>query len=133
MYGLIQYCLNYACAQGTEPVHPAEVYPLMIRCGDFFVGGASWRRHQQKFTNSQLSSFILMRYDRVREKERVLKEFFFYFRHIGPCKTPKASAMSCCACGEPILGPDEIKEEPAEEPPLDMENRRYNFYYRPNA
>ena len=37
------------------------------------------------------------------------------------------------ARGEPILGPDEVKEEPAEELSLDMENRRYNFYYCPNV
>ena len=74
-----------------------------------------------------------MRYDRMREKERVLKEFFATFDTSVLSKHRRLRRRLRRARGEPILGPDEVKVEPADELSLDLENRRYNFYYCPNA
>lgn len=124
-------CLNNACAQGAEPAHPVEVYPLMIRCGDFFVNGASWRCHRQKFPRSRLLTFILMCYDRMREKERIVKEFFSTSDSSILAKRQRLRRWLHRAHRELSSGLGEVKEEPFEEVPVDVDNRRYNFYYHP--
>lgn len=74
-----------------------------------------------------------MRYDKMREKERVLKEFFATFDTSVLVKHRRLQWRLRRARGEPSFGPNEVKEDPTEELPLDMENHRYTFYYHPNA
>lgn len=69
----------------------------------------------------------------MREKEQVLRDFFATFDTSVLSECRRLRRRLRCARGELALGPDDIKEEPAEELSLDMENRRYNFYFRPDA
>lgn len=53
-----------------------DVYPLMINCYGFYVGGASWFRHHEKFLGSSMTSFFMSRFCRMLRKEGVLNSFF---------------------------------------------------------
>lgn len=64
-----------ALVLGEEPTQPLNVDPLMIRYGEFFVGGASWVRYRQKVQNARLSNFLGLRYQRMRQKEEYLQHF----------------------------------------------------------
>lgn len=74
-----------------------------------------------------------MRYDRMREKERIVKEFFATFDTSVLAKRRRLRRRLRWARGEPLLGPDEVKEELAEDLLLDIENHHFNFYYRPTV
>ena len=64
---------------GPEPTHPVDVYPLMIRRGDFCVGGASWLRNRQKFPNARLSDLVDARWQHMCAKREALFDFFSTF------------------------------------------------------
>ena len=106
----------------------------MIRCGDFFVGGASWVRYHQKVQNTRLSDFLRMRYWRMRRKEEYLLQFFASLDLTILANRRCLRRQLRRARGEPhassSVGLREAKEEPVDEEPIDYENRRYNFYYR---
>ena len=46
----------------VEPVQPMEIYPLMIDCNGFYVGGASWSHHHEKFLGSSMTRFLRSRF-----------------------------------------------------------------------
>ena len=60
-----------------EPTQPMEVYPLMIDCNGFYVGGASWSCHCEKFSGSSMIGFLRSRFRRMPRKEGVLNRFFY--------------------------------------------------------
>ena len=41
-----------------EPTQPLDTYPLMINYNGFYVGGASWFRHREKFPRSSMTGFL---------------------------------------------------------------------------
>jgi hypothetical protein len=43
----------------AEHAQPMDVYPLMIDCNSFYVGGASWFRHHEKFPGSSMTGCLL--------------------------------------------------------------------------
>lgn len=94
-------------------------------------------RHRQKFLKARLSFFLLLQYDRMREKEQVMKGFYSTFDSSVLDKRRRLRCRLHRARGEAHGGssscPHGVKEERAEELSLDLENRRYNFYYRPNT
>jgi hypothetical protein len=54
-----------------------EVYPLMINCNGFYVGGASWSHHHEKFLGSSMTGFLKSRFRRLLRKEEFLNRFFY--------------------------------------------------------
>ena len=78
---------------------------------------------------------LLARYDRMREKERVMQEFYSTFDPSVLAKRQKGCAAE--NRGETGAGasavPNAPKEEPFDELSLDLENRRYNFFCRTDA
>lgn len=54
-----------------------DVYPLMINCNDFYVGGASWSHHRQKLLDSSMTGFLRSRFNRMLRKEEFLNRFFY--------------------------------------------------------
>lgn len=64
---------------GEGPTHTVEVYPLMIRCNDFCVSGASWYRHRQRFPGSSMTGFLRLHFHRMCERGEDMKEFFAKF------------------------------------------------------
>ena len=54
-----------------------EVYPLMIDCNGFYVGGASWFCYHEKFLGSSMTGFLRSRFRRMLKKERILHRFFY--------------------------------------------------------
>jgi hypothetical protein len=61
----------------AEPAQPMDVYPLMIDCDGFHVGGASWSRHHKKFLGSSMTGFLRSRFHRFLRKEEFLNRFLF--------------------------------------------------------
>lgn len=66
-------------------MHTVEVYPLMIRCNDFCVSGASWYRHRQPSPGSSMTGFLGSRFRRMCEKGKNMKEFFLLSSTIRFC------------------------------------------------
>jgi hypothetical protein len=54
-----------------------DIYPLMINCIGFHVGGTSWSRHREKFPGSSMIDFLRMRFCRLLRKEEILNRFFY--------------------------------------------------------
>lgn len=53
-----------------------DAYPLMINCDGFYVGGASWFRHRQKFPGSSMTGFLMSHFRHMLRKG-VLNRFFY--------------------------------------------------------
>lgn len=60
-------------------MHLETIWPLIIRCGDFFVGGSSWFRHQQKFPQAKLMDFLGNCIERVRAGDVEVQRYFASF------------------------------------------------------
>ena len=54
-----------------------DVYPLMINCNGFYVGGASWFRHREKFLGSSMTGFLRSRFRHFLRREEFLNRFFY--------------------------------------------------------
>ena len=116
-----------------EPVQPMDIYPLMINCNDFNVGGASLSRHHEKFLGSSMTGFMRSRFWRFLSKEEFLNRFFYsefdptileeQKIHHDQSKQDLGGSMT--------FGLKDPKEEPVVEMTLDLESRRYRFYLRP--
>jgi len=108
-----------------------DVYPLMIRCGDFCVGGALWFRHREKFPTSSMAGFLRSRFCLMLRKEAALNRFFhsdfdpavFYDQRARREQSRRNRGVASSS------GLKDPREEPAEEMTLDLENRRYNFFF----
>lgn len=59
-------------------MHLETIWPLIIRCGDFFVGGSSWFRHQQKFPQAKLMDFLGNCIERVRAGDVEVQRFLHH-------------------------------------------------------
>lgn len=127
---------KYFDAQVSDegPAHPLEVDPLMICCGDFFVGGASWVRYRERVQNPRLCELLAMRYRRMRQKEEYLHRFFASLDPPVLANRRRLRRRLRRARGEPHAGSSAglraPKEEPTEEELISLESHRYNFYYR---
>ena len=53
----LNFCGFDAQVPYTEPAHPMDIYPLMINCNGFHVGGTSWSHHCEKFPGSSMTGF----------------------------------------------------------------------------
>jgi hypothetical protein len=42
----------------VEPTPSMNIYPLMINCNGFYVLGASWSGHREKFLGSSMTGFF---------------------------------------------------------------------------
>ena len=112
-----------------------DVYPLMINCNGFYVGGASWFHHREKFSGSSMTGFLRSRFRHFLRREEFLNRFFyseFDSAVLGGRRARREQSKQ--ERGEPSTSRlRDPKEEPVEEMTLDLENRRYNFYLRPFA
>lgn len=112
-----------------EPAEVLDVYPLMIRCGDFFVGGDLWHRYRQKFRWSRMIDFLDLpsrhRYCRVKK----IKNFYSAFDSLVLETRRKRREEARCSRGEPLVYP---KEEPVDDVEFDLENRHYDYIFRPS-
>jgi len=59
---VVRHGLN-SCGFGAhvpdaEPAQPMDIYPLMIDCNGFHVGGTSWSHHRDKFLASIMTGFL---------------------------------------------------------------------------
>lgn len=97
-----------------ELTQAMDIYPLMINCNGFYVGGSSWSRHREKFPGSSMIGFLRLCFRCMLRKEEFLNSFFY-------------------SKFDPVVLEErkDPKEEPTEEMTLDLENRRYKFYLRP--
>lgn len=118
-----------------EPTLPLDVYPLMIDCNGFFVGGALWSRHRERFPRASMIDYLLSRWRQYVKKELFLNRFFyseFDSRILEERKSQREQSRwergesSSSMLREP-------KEEPAEDCPLDLGDRKYTFYLRPRG
>jgi hypothetical protein len=73
----LNFCDFGAQVPGEEPAQPMDVYPLMINCNGFYVGGASWFRHHEKFLSSSMTGFLRSRFRCFLRKEESLSRFFY--------------------------------------------------------
>jgi len=109
----------------VEPAPALDVYLLMIQCSDFYVGGASWSHHREKFPTSSMTSFLRSCFHRMLRKEQALNRFFYSNFDLNVLEERKARCeQSHQDHGEPSSsGCRDPKEEPVEETTLDIENR----------
>lgn len=56
-----------------------DVYPLMINYNGFYVGGALWSSHCERFLGSSMTRFLRSRFRRFLRKEEALKRFYSGF------------------------------------------------------
>ena len=54
-----------------------DIYPLMINCNGFHVGGASWSRHRERFLGSSMTGFLRSRFQCFLRKEEFFCRFFY--------------------------------------------------------
>jgi hypothetical protein len=54
-----------------------DIYSLMINYNGFYVGGASWSRHHEKFLGSSMTGFLRLRFWNFLRKEEFLNVFFY--------------------------------------------------------
>jgi hypothetical protein len=59
---IVRFALNAygfsAQVPNAEPTQPMDVYPLMIDCDGFHVGGSCWSRHHENFSGSSMTGFL---------------------------------------------------------------------------
>ena len=91
-----------------------DLCPLMIRRGDFCVGGDLWRSHRERFGGAEMVSFLDTRFARFRRRAKRLMEFY----RARPA--PKVIGESS--------SPRIPKEEPADLDFVD-DRRRYCTFY----
>lgn len=53
-----------------------DVYPLMINCNGFYVRGALWSLHCERFLGSSMTGYLRSRFRRFLRKEGFLNRFF---------------------------------------------------------
>ena len=54
-----------------------DIYLLMINCNGFYIGGASWSRHREKFPGSSMTGFLRSCFRRFLRREEFLNRFFY--------------------------------------------------------
>lgn len=106
-------------------MHPMDVYPLMINCNGFHVGGASWSRHREEFPGSTMTGFLRSQFQRFLRKEEFLNRFFYSEFDAAVLEERKARRRQS--------GLKDPKEEPIDDMTLDLENRQYSFYLCPRG
>lgn len=119
---------KHLCAQVSveEPARAVEVNPLLVRYGEFFLGGALWAKYRRRNPHARLSDYLGKRYRRMRRLEKYLKDFFAHFDRSILSHRRRLRRRLRRARGEPNFVP---KEEPIDEEPVDPNFRRYSFLH----
>ena len=110
-----------------------DIYPLMINCNGFHVGGASWSLHRERFLGSSMSGFFRSRFQRFLKKDEFLCRFFYSEFDASILEDRKTHhEQSERDCGQSSASNlKDPKGEPAKEMSIDLENHRYGFHLRP--
>ena len=108
-----------------------DIYPLMICCNGFYVGGASWSRHHERFPGSSMTEFLRSRFRRMLRKEEFLNRFFYSEFDPAILEERKAHReRTRRGHGEPSTSAlKDPKEESTEEMTLDLETFDTTFIF----
>lgn len=119
----------------AEPVQPVDVYPLMINCNSFYVGGTSWSHQRERFLGSSMTGFLRSRFQWYLRREEFLNRFFYLKFDSSVMEEQKFHhKRSEGVGGRPSTsGLKDPKEEPVEDTTLDLENCQYSFYLCPRG
>ena len=129
----LNYCGFGVQVPEAELAPPMDIYPLMINCNGFYVGGTSCSRHREKFLGSSMTGFLRPHFRCFLRKEEFLNRLFYLEFDPTVLEERKIHrGQSEQNCGEATMsGLKDPKEEPAEEMTLDLENHIYTYYLCP--